>query len=455
MFLVLTLPLQSIWADMALTVGEYLYKRMVPAATGTVPMNICDMVVEQAQIVMSNREGAQLLQVEAEMDLEDLATAVRWYNVDDVGNRHQEPYATATVRYENPKDWAAEFSRMSWLVDGRVQALTAMVRGGSASRLGRGLAYALFGNVVDYSDRYRGMHSVVSHGLEAYADVILAPERHGTWHTPPHWIDSLFHVGGFVMNGIEASHTKDYFYVTNGWSSCRIMAKLAALAGGADSTTSYQSYVRMAPASEANMFSGDVYILQDGAIVGMMGGMRFRRIHRILMDRFFSPPDTAVGAGGVAKVTTSRAKDATSSTPTVKPKATPLRLKPKSVANRTVPAATRSAVEQAAPGQAAGDEEKEQEAGGEAAPMGMGDSVSGQPAEGIVGDALKLIAKETGLGLSDLTDEATFVELGVDSLTSLVLAEKFKQELSIEVKSSLFLECLNVGDLKGWMEQNA
>ena len=46
------------------------------------------------------------------------------------------------------------------------------------------------------------------------------------------------------------------------------------------------------------------------------------------------------------------------------------------------------------------------------------------------------------------------MELGVDSLTSLVLAEKFKKELSIEIKSSLFLECLNVGDLKAWMEQN-
>ncbi|ORY60945.1 beta-ketoacyl synthase domain-containing protein [Pseudomassariella vexata] len=441
----------SIWADMALTVGEYLYKRMVPAATGTVPMNICDMLVEHAQVVMSNREGAQLLQVEAEMDLEDLTTAVRWYNVDGMGNRSQEPYATATVRYEDPDEWAAEFSRVSWLVDSRVEALTALVPGGSASRLGRGLAYTLFENVVSYSDKYRGMHSVVIHELEAYADVILAPERHGTWHTPPHWIDSLFHVGGFVMNGSEASNTKDYFYVTNGWSSCR-MAK-SAVAGG-----SYRSYVRMAPASEANMFSGDVYVLQDGAVVGMMGGMRFRRVNRILMDRFFSPPDVAAAGGVAAEAATSSAHAPT--TPVKPQKAMLPKPKPKPVASqrassakakRTTAQATRPSVEQV--GEEAEDEEEDKEA--EAAPAGNGDSNVGEMAGGIVRDALKLIAKETGLDLSDLTDEAPFVELGIDSLTSLVLAEKFKQELSIEVKGSLFLECLNVGDLKGWIEQNA
>ena len=436
--------LQSIWADMALTVGEYLYKRMVPTAK-TVPMNISDMLVEHAQVVISNREGAQLLQIEADMDLEDLTTTVRWYNVDNIGNRSEEPYATATVRYEDPDEWVAEFSRMSWLVDSRVEALAAMVPGGSASRLSRGLTYTLFGNVVDYSEKYRGMHSVVIRELEAYADVILAPERHGTWHTPPHWIDSLFHVGGFVMNGSEASNTKDFFYVTNGWSSCR-MAK-PAVAGG-----SYRSYVRMAPASEANMFSGDVYVLQDGAVVGMMGGMRFRRVNRILMDRFFSPPDVATG---VAKATSS------SNANPVKPKAT---AKSKLFGSQRAPAkakrivqAPRLAVEQV--GEAEDEEKKE------AAPAGDGDSKAvatnaamapvGEMVGGIVGDALRLIAKETGLELSDLTDEATFVELGVDSLTSLVLAETFKKQLSLEVKSSLFLECLNVGDLKVWLEQNA
>ena len=419
---------------MALTVGEYLYKRMAPAAK-TVPMNVSNMLVEHAQVVSSNREGAQLLQVEAEIDLEERTTAVRWFNLDHMDNRSEEPYATATVKYEDPDDWAAEFSKTSWLVNSRVEALTAMVPGGSASRLSRGLTYTLFENVVDYSEKYRGMHSVVVHDLEAYADVILAPERHGTWHTPPHWIDSLVHLGGFVMNGSEASNTKDFFYVTNGWSSYR-MAK-PAVAGA-----SYRSYVRMAPASETNMFSGDVYVLQDGEVVGMMGGMRFRRVNRILMDKFFSPPDVAAG---VAKPT---------------PKATP---KANPVASHSAPAKVKRTIQVTKP--PVEQVEEADDGGKDVAPTGDGDSKSA-PANastalvvemvgGIVGDALKLIAKETGLDVSDLTDEATFVELGVDSLTSLVLAERFKKQLSLEVKSTIFVECLNVGDLKVWLEENA
>ena len=429
---------------MALTVGEYLYKRMVPAAK-TVPMNISDMLVEHAQVVMSNREGAQLLQIEAEMDLENLTTAVRWYNVDDMSNRSEEPYATATVRYEDPDEWEAEFSRISWLVHSRVEALTAMIPGGLASRLSRGLTYTLFENVVDYTEKYRGMHSVVIHELEAYADVILAPERHGTWHMPPHWIDSLFHVGGFVMNGSEASNTKDFFYVTNGWGSCRMVKP--AIAGG-----SYRSYVRMSPASETNMFSGDVYVMQDGAVVGMMGGMRFRRVNRILMDRFFSPPDKAAGPP--------KATSSANVTP-VKPKATP---KPKPVASQSAPAKVKRIVQVTEPrveqvGEALDGEKKEVAREGDGDSEGAATNTSkgpvGEVPGGIVGDALQLIAKETGLELSDLTDEATFVELGVDSLTSLVLAETFKKQLSLEVKSSLFIECLNVRDLKEWLEQNA
>jgi hypothetical protein len=37
---------------------------------------------------------------------------------------------------------------------------------------------------------------------------------------------------------------------------------------------------------------------------------------------------------------------------------------------------------------------------------------------------------------------------------SLVLVEKFKSQLDLEIKSSLFLECPTIGEFKGWMEEN-
>jgi acyl carrier protein len=236
------------------------------------------------------------------------------------------------------------------------------------------------------------------------------------------------------MNGSEASNTKDYFYVTNGWSSCRMLKP--AVPGG-----SYRSYVRMAPDTEPNMHVGDVYVMQDGEVVGMMGGMRFRRVHRILMDTFFSPPDAPAGD--------SRSTAVVHAAPA--PAKVAIKTKPKTA--QRAPAKVKSAI-QAKPVVDKVVEIKVEEKK-EATSVAKADSNVPEAAGGVVGDALKLIAKETGLDLSDLTDEATFVELGVDSLTSLVLAETFKKQLGIEVKSSLFLECVTVNDLKVWLEQNA
>lgn len=56
--------------------------------------------------------------------------------------------------------------------------------------------------------------------------------------------------------------------------------------------------------------------------------------------------------------------------------------------------------------------------------------------------------------MAQLRDDVSFVELGVDSLMSLVLSEKFRSELGLEVKSSVFLECPSVVELKNWLSQH-
>lgn len=65
--------------------------------------------------------------------------------------------------------------------------------------------------------------------------------------------------------------------------------------------------------------------------------------------------------------------------------------------------------------------------------------------------AIALVASEADLELSDLQDATSFAELGVDSLMSLVIAEKFREELDVIVSGSLFLEYPTVGDLRSWL----
>ncbi|KAJ5716446.1 polyketide synthase [Penicillium malachiteum] len=408
----------SIWGDMAFTAGEYLCKR-ARSEINNIDMDITDLAVYNAQIAHTDRSRSQALQIEASLDLTTDKMRISWYNVLTDKSRATEPYATATVIFTDAAPWRKEWSKVTHLVNSRIESLDSMAHQGVASRLSHTMTYNLFKNVVDYSENYRGMQSVVLNGLEAYADITLSPDRHGNWHTPPHWIDSIFHIGGFVLNGSDASNTQDYFYVTPGWGSCRISQALEAGA-------KYRSYVRMAPSEEKNMYSGDVYVLQEGAIIGMMSEMRFRRVPRVLMNQFFSPSNDAAEKPII---------------PTPVP-AKPVQLKAAAQPVVSVPACgpvpTRNPVSNLSADKNVSTSENNEVA------------LSVSP---IVGDCLKIIARETGLDISELTDGASFVELGVDSLMSLVLSEKFRQELNLEVKSSIFIECPNIGELKAWLDQ--
>jgi iterative type I PKS product template protein len=417
---------------MALTVGEHMYKSLLPKSK-EVHMNVTDMEVLHAQVAQRDKNSAQLLMLEADIDLTVCAVQIKWYNVSADGSRSENAFASSTVRFEEPAVWLSEWERVEHLIKGRIDTLTQMAAEGTANRLSKNMTYNLFENVVNYTDKYRGMTSVVLHEHEAFADVSLVPERHGTWHTPPHWIDSVFHLAGFIMNGSDASNTKDFFYVTPGWASSRMIKPLEADAP-------YRSYVRMFPTKEANMYAGDVYVLQHETIVGMMGQIKFRRIPRLLMNQFFSPPDSKKPVAGVNGNSKLRAPPHDAST-----------FNPNAAAQASI-ASTKQPIDIVPTASHFSQELKSQISAETKAPtatVGQEDSSS----TSVIDDCLRLIAREAGLEPDQLTDDASFVELGVDSLMSLVLSEKFRTELQLEVKSSLFLEYTRIGELRGWLEQ--
>ncbi|EFR03594.1 conidial yellow pigment biosynthesis polyketide synthase [Nannizzia gypsea CBS 118893] len=431
----------SIWSDMAFTVGEYLYRLLMPNVKD-VHMNLTDVEVLHAQVASKTRGSIQPLVLQAHLDLSTNSMCLSWFNADgETGECAAESFATATVRFEDPAAWKKEWARLAHLVRGRIEALEQRAVEGKASRLSKPLAYALFKNVVDYADRYRGMDSVVLDELEAMAEVTLVPERHGTWHTPPHWIDSVSHLAGLVMNGSDASNTRDYFFVTPGCDSFRLLNKL-------EPGAQYRSYVRMFPLLEdPNMHGGDVYILQGEEIVGMVGMIRFRRVPRLLMDRFFSPPTTTSVVGPAPPVVSAATKThgITQSVPEISAPS-PSIVVSDSTANNTLTDKLPVPV----PRLASSSESSTPKESPIATPP---ESESAEPLGNTVSQCLRLMARETGLEVEALTGDASFVQLGVDSLMSLVLSEKFRAELGVEIKSSLFLECPTIGEMTAWIEE--
>jgi iterative type I PKS product template protein len=387
-------------------------------------------------VAQKNTNVPQLIQVSIDIaDIDSGVAHLEWYNVANDGCSlvDEEPIVTAQVVYGNAGDWLSSWVPTLHLVQGRIEALSRLADEGVANRLSHSMAYLLFaGNLVDYADKYRGMQSVVLHGLEAFADVTIKEgDKGGVWTVPPFFIDSVCHLAGFVMNVSDAIDTKNNFCVTPGWGSLRMARPLVA--GG-----KYRSYVKMIPTVEdPTVYLGDVYILQDDEIVGVMQAMKFRRYPRVLLNRFFSPADVKnTASGSIAIASTSS---------TIHPP-------------KTLPAT--------APGPVVTDTAKQkpkQKLEPESKPIPAPTPVKTLPAlpktveetvvvsDSIAAKAMALVAAEAAIEISDLQDDASFANIGVDSLMSLVIAEKLREQLNITVSGSLFLEYPTVGDLRAWL----
>ncbi|KAF2964221.1 hypothetical protein GQX73_g9348 [Xylaria multiplex] len=208
---------------------------------------------------------------------------LEWFNALHDGTR-DEPFASATVFYEDTNGWLNSWIPSTHVIQSRIQDLERLVRSGMANRFNRNIAYLLFANnLVDYADKYRSMHSVVLHALEAFADVILTAEKGGTWTIPPHFIDSVYHLAGFVMNVSDIMDTKANYFVT----------------------------------PDPSVFFGDVYVLQGDAIIGVMIGMQFRRYP---LGRFFSAPDSTPDSAHAPPVATAQSSNRAASNQTQSPK---------------------------------------------------------------------------------------------------------------------------------------
>ncbi|GIZ46902.1 hypothetical protein CKM354_001000800 [Cercospora kikuchii] len=425
----------SIHADIAYTLGKHLHSLFYPDAPAP-DMDIAHLEVTKGLVANSNPNSKQLIQVEARTDdIRSRVVHLAWYNVDNNEVLGDSPFAIADIIYGNAQDWLVSWLPLTHMIEGRIQTLEQLAQCGSANRLSRTMAYALFANnLVDYENKYRGMQTVVMNEFEAFADVELVKERSGTWTVPPYWIDSVAHLAGFVMNVSDASDTAKTYCVTPGWQSMRFARPFVA--GG-----KYRSYVKMIPTVEdPTMYLGDVYVLQEGVVIGMVGGIQFRRFPRILLSHFFSPPDFN-----------------NASAPAPHERTTPT----KTVAGRTVAApkvAARTKAVEAKPVQSLVVDLVKEDVLHSLTPnktTEVVDAVNKQisQANSTAMEAVALIALEAGLELEDLPDEASFSDIGVDSLLSLVVSEKFRQQLGIQAGSSLFLEYPTVGALKSWLEE--
>lgn len=389
----------SLYADMALTLANYTYKLLLPEAK-IVDMNVGSMTCPNPLFLKSVlKPESQLLRVEANVNLANHQAEVV---ITATNGKTRTIHAKCTVHFEDSSQWLLEWQRMAFLTQTRVDLLEQKLKDGKASLILRGMAYKLFAALVQYSDKFRGIKEVIldSHNLEATARIdFQAGPQDGKFFTSPYFIDSVGHLSGFIMNANDAVDSHTQVYISHGWDSMRFAKPLVA-------GKKYRTWVKMQGAA-GKMVAGDVYLFdEDKTIIGVLGGLRFQCIPRTLFNSFLPTP--------IATTATSRMQ----TQETAPGQKTPPKLPQKNLMadkelTKNVPSAS-----------------------------------------GNVAKALDIIASEIGIELSVLADNIDFRDFGVDSLMALAISGRFREELGLEIQSSLFFEFPSVGDLKVFLSPN-
>ena len=379
-----------------MTVADYMHKLVRPEVKN-IAMDVCNMEVFKPLIAKMHNKEPQMIRLTATADTgldhaELLFSSGRGKsNVD---------HARCIVKYGDGSAWLAGWQRTAYLIQGRIEGLKNAMKDGRAHRLLRGMVYKLFAALVQYDSKYRGMEEVIldSAELEATAQVAFqTTEADGTFFCSPYWIDSLGHLSGFIVNGSDAVDSANQVYVSHGWQSLRIAKPLSA-------DKKYRTYVKMQPAP-GKMVAGDVFIFEGETIIAVFEGLKFQCIPRTILNTFLPPagiPMPIIQSQKLAKTA----------------------LQPET-----------SVVVAKSNGKSITSVDR----------LKTGFS--------IIDQTLVIIAEEVGVSLDELPDAIEFADLGVDSLMSLSISGRMREEFEINVHSSMFNECPTVGQLKVFLTQ--
>ena len=257
--------LQSLYADIALTIGDHLLQISDKQSDG-VSMAVSDMVV--AKPLIATGKEAQLFRAMATADWKSRQVTISIYSVTPAGKKIFD-HANCKLGYANKDEWLKEWKRGAYLIRSRIDNLRHSVEDGQSHKLKNGMAYKLFGALVEYGRSYQGMQEILldSAQLEATARVeFQTTKEDGEFYFSPYWIDSLGHLAGFVMNANDAIDSKQTVFVNHGWESMRCATRFSR-------EKTYRTYVRMQNV-EGTMFAGDVYIFDEDTVVAVYQGVK-------------------------------------------------------------------------------------------------------------------------------------------------------------------------------------
>ncbi|TLD37529.1 6-deoxyerythronolide-B synthase [Venturia nashicola] len=391
----------SLYADMAMCMADYMLKAKGIATDGT-GLDVCKMKVEKP-LISNPANGLQLLRVSASVNWSMGVLSLAFYSMDAQGKKIAD-HAACQVHITEKQQWSEEWKRNSYLIRSRVDSLRKGVEDGDSHLLKKGIVYKLFSSLVEYDSTYQGMQEVVldSGQLEATAKVTFQVDDEGFYFNP-RWVDSLGHIAGFIMNGNDHISSKSQVFVNHGWSRMRCATKFVR-------SKTYTTYNRMQLVGTTTLYSGDTYILDGDQIVAIFEGVQFQGVPRQVLDQLLPSKN-----GGVA----------TAARP-----ALPTKTLPDSQATSVPIAAIKPTVQ----------------------PTKATTVPAKKPSDAPSKVLLSITSEEAGIDLKDLDPSADFADHGVDSLLSLNITGRLKEELGLDLPSSVFVDYPTVKELAAFVD---
>ncbi|KAF7198010.1 Polyketide synthase CTB1 [Pseudocercospora fuligena] len=422
----------SVYADIVLMIGAYA-KQIYGLDSGAMATEVGDMNIQSA--LVTNEVGRQqILRIAAKFDSAKNSAFCTFSSVDENG-KEIEQHANCQLRFVDAERTKADLKRAALDARSSMKALHGRVGAdGSTFRFSKAMIYKMIGQLADFDPKYRGLSAIVldNDALEATGTICFKdiPDD-GKWFTNPAYLDALTQTGGFVMNANEEVDLEKEVYINHGWGSLKLFATKL------DPDAKYHSYVKMTEGKD-KLWGGDIIIFDESdELVAVVGGVALQGVPKRLMEYVVNSAYKKVS--GATK-------------PSSQQQRSPHHPEPKPPA----PVATKPTPPKAAgPGPA----EKplntcqvvtaEQQAALESKLASQAADRTQDIAYESWSTALKILAEESGVVENDLKDDVELADIGIDSLLSLVICGRLRDEVDVDIpERDLYTECCTIADVK-------
>ncbi|KAM3080825.1 hypothetical protein ACMFMF_002740 [Clarireedia jacksonii] len=395
----------SIYADIALTIGEYLLNRYRPTLQEKL-IDVSKMVISKALI--AKPQGPQPLQTHANVDWSKKSATLRFLTLDNKGLPTVE-HASCTIQFTDRSQLETLAVKATY-IRSRMQALQKGIQDETAARFNRAMVYKMIRTLAQFHQDYKAIDEVIlnSNTLEASSKVSFDDvKKGGTFQTHPAFIDGLTQSAGFAMNCNDKADLDVEVFINHGWGSFQIFEEISG-------DKKYTTYTQMKEGKD-KMWNGDITVFEGEKIVASFKEIVLQAVPRRVLFYILS-----VEAGQKPKINPQPSRATPAAAPTISQVDAKIQLLPNlNAQKRTDP------------------------------------KISELTDPSAIPQAMQIISEESGVAVNEFTDPSVFADMGIDSLLSLTIVARFREEMGIEIDSeSLFIDCPTVKDLKDFLSPN-